>query len=114
MNQHPDSDSQHFRRRRKQVVVTGLALVAVVVAIALIQFKQDVAAASLEQKWGLWRDEHCTTDDSMPSAREQASLYDPAHTRGAPGTWACDDGQTYTLENSDKPPKEWRPPVTID
>lgn len=99
----------HFRKRRRQIVIGGTALAAAVIGVALLLFNRDLEAAQLQQKWGLWRDDHCVRQEGeLPGAQQGA--YSTAKLSGVPGTWVCDDGQSYVLSDSDVPPAGWSSP----
>lgn len=97
----------HFRKRRKQLVLSGAAIAAIIVGAALLLFQRDLAAAKLQQEWALWRDDHCTRKEGAPSS-EGTGAYNAQRLSGVPGTWACDDGRAYSLRDSDQAPAGWR------
>jgi hypothetical protein len=103
----------HFRKRRKQLVMGGAAIGAVVLGIALLLFQRDLEAAQLQQKWSLWRDDNCTRMEGAVTSAAK-NVYSSENLNGAPGTWRCRDGSTHVLQNSDLPPANWKAPPSVD
>lgn len=99
-------DAAHFKRRRLQFSLIALVLVGTVLAICLAMFKRDIDQASLDQKWALWRDDHCSSD-TLSQGKAAASFYQEHNYRGRAGTWRCDDGRVFDLGNSDQAPQAW-------
>lgn len=103
----------HFRKRRRQFVLGGTMLAAVVAGVCLLLFQRDLEAAQLQQKWGLWRDEHCARQEGdLPGTQQRA--YSTKQLAGIPGTWQCDDGTKHVLTDSDRPPVGWMAPASVD
>lgn len=96
----------HFRKRRKQFVLSGIGLAAIIVGVALLLFQRDLAAAKSQQEWTLWRDDHCTRKEGALD-RSGTGVYNAQRLKDIPGTWVCDDGRTYHLLNSDEAPSGW-------
>ena len=105
-------DTNHFKKRQRQLIAIAAAIVTIILVVAGINLRGDLAQAKLEQQWGLWRDDNCTlvNGDAQQTTRSSNDLYGPAKHAGAPGVWNCRDGSTHTLHNSDQPPTGWAPP----